>query len=53
MAQRPVVADDGTIAVARLASFCLVSDHRIVYGADAARFLARLRELLEQPAALA
>ncbi len=47
-----VVADDGTIAAAQLASFCLVSDHRIVYGADAARFLARLRELLEQPAAL-
>ncbi|HEY2537703.1 MAG TPA: 2-oxo acid dehydrogenase subunit E2 [Solirubrobacteraceae bacterium] len=27
-------------------------DHRILYGADAARFLARIRELLEQPAAL-
>jgi pyruvate dehydrogenase E2 component (dihydrolipoamide acetyltransferase) len=28
-------------------------DHRVVYGADAARFLSRLRELLEQPLALA
>ncbi len=31
----------------------LVCDHRILYGADAARFLARVRELLEEPAALA
>ncbi len=31
----------------------LVCDHRILYGADAARFLARIRELLEEPAALA
>ena len=30
----------------------LACDHRILYGADAARFLARVRELLEQPAAL-
>ena len=27
----------------------LVCDHRILYGADAAQFLARIRELLEQP----
>jgi pyruvate dehydrogenase E2 component (dihydrolipoamide acetyltransferase) len=31
----------------------MVSDHRILYGADAAQFLARVRELLEQPLALA
>jgi pyruvate dehydrogenase E2 component (dihydrolipoamide acetyltransferase) len=31
----------------------LVCDHRILYGADAARLLARIRELLEEPAALA
>jgi pyruvate dehydrogenase E2 component (dihydrolipoamide acetyltransferase) len=31
----------------------LVSDHRILYGADAAEFLARVRELLEQPLQLA
>jgi pyruvate/2-oxoglutarate dehydrogenase complex dihydrolipoamide acyltransferase (E2) component len=30
-------------------SLCLVCDHRIVYGAEAARFLGRLRALLEQP----
>jgi pyruvate dehydrogenase E2 component (dihydrolipoamide acetyltransferase) len=27
----------------------LICDHRIVYGAEGARFLARLRELLEAP----
>src|SRR4051794_8773065 len=30
----------------------LSCDHRIVFGADAARFLGRMRELLEDPAAL-
>ena len=30
----------------------LSCDHRILYGADAALFLARIRELLEEPAAL-
>lgn len=31
----------------------LSCDHRVVYGADGGRFLARLRELLERPLALA
>jgi pyruvate dehydrogenase E2 component (dihydrolipoamide acetyltransferase) len=31
----------------------LVCDHRILYGADAAEFLARIRALLEQPISLA
>jgi pyruvate dehydrogenase E2 component (dihydrolipoamide acetyltransferase) len=31
----------------------LACDHRILYGADGARFLGRVRELLEQPLALA
>jgi pyruvate dehydrogenase E2 component (dihydrolipoamide acetyltransferase) len=31
----------------------LSCDHRVVYGADGARFLSRLRELLERPLALA
>jgi pyruvate dehydrogenase E2 component (dihydrolipoamide acetyltransferase) len=30
----------------------LSCDHRVVYGADGARFLSRLRELLERPLAL-
>jgi len=31
----------------------LTCDHRILYGADAAAFLARIRELLENPLSLA
>jgi pyruvate dehydrogenase E2 component (dihydrolipoamide acetyltransferase) len=31
----------------------LVCDHRILYGADAARFLARIKQLLEEPSGLA
>jgi pyruvate dehydrogenase E2 component (dihydrolipoamide acetyltransferase) len=33
-------------------SVTLACDHRILYGADAALFLARIRDLLEEPAAL-
>jgi pyruvate dehydrogenase E2 component (dihydrolipoyllysine-residue acetyltransferase) len=32
-----------------LMTVTLACDHRVVYGADAARFLSRLRELLERP----
>ena len=49
VARRPVVDEDGAVSVADLASLCLVCDHRIVYGAEAARFLGRVRELLEEP----
>jgi pyruvate dehydrogenase E2 component (dihydrolipoamide acetyltransferase) len=31
----------------------LVCDHRILYGADGAEFLARIKQLLEQPLSLA
>jgi pyruvate dehydrogenase E2 component (dihydrolipoamide acetyltransferase) len=31
----------------------LVCDHRILYGADGAEFLARVRTLLESPLSLA
>ena len=31
----------------------LACDHRILYGSDAAEFLARIRELLENPLSLA
>jgi len=36
-----------------LMTLTLTCDHRVVYGADGARFLSRLRELLERPLALA
>jgi pyruvate dehydrogenase E2 component (dihydrolipoyllysine-residue acetyltransferase) len=53
VAKRPVVDEGGSVAVAELMSVCVVCDHRIAYGADAARFLARLRELLEHADQLA
>ncbi len=40
------------IVARHLMSVTLACDHRILYGADAARFLARIRELLEEPTAL-
>jgi pyruvate dehydrogenase E2 component (dihydrolipoamide acetyltransferase) len=51
---RPMVADDGVTLVARpTVNVSLVCDHRILYGADGARFLQRFTELLERPLALA
>jgi pyruvate dehydrogenase E2 component (dihydrolipoamide acetyltransferase) len=47
----PAFGPDGEVVPAMLATFTLVSDHRIVYGAHAARFLADLRSALEQPLA--
>ena len=44
---------DGEIVDRRLMTLTLTCDHRILYGADAARFLATIRELLEQPLRLA
>jgi pyruvate dehydrogenase E2 component (dihydrolipoamide acetyltransferase) len=50
--QRPVVRDGALVAGHRMA-VTLACDHRILYGADAAQFLARVRDLLENPAAMA
>lgn len=36
----------------RLVSLCLTTDHRILDGTPSARFLSRVRELIERPAAL-
>ena len=44
---------DGEIVDRRLLSLTLSCDHRILYGADAAQFLAAIRAVLEAPAALA
>ena len=44
---------DGEIATAHLMAVTLACDHRILYGADGAQFLARIRELLEEPLGLA
>jgi len=50
--QRPV-ARDGELATAHLMQVDLACDHRILYGAPAALFLARIRSLLEEPLSLA
>jgi pyruvate dehydrogenase E2 component (dihydrolipoyllysine-residue acetyltransferase) len=53
VAKRPVAREDGALLVSDVMSTTLTCDHRIVYGADAARFLARVRELLAEPSQLA
>jgi pyruvate dehydrogenase E2 component (dihydrolipoamide acetyltransferase) len=47
------VVNGGQIVPGKRMSMTLCSDHRILYGADAAQFLVRIRQLLEHPAALA
>jgi pyruvate dehydrogenase E2 component (dihydrolipoamide acetyltransferase) len=46
------VVRDGEVQARNTMTITLACDHRILYGADAATFLARIRELLEAPAAL-
>ncbi|HET7444172.1 MAG TPA: dihydrolipoamide acetyltransferase family protein [Solirubrobacterales bacterium] len=50
--EKPVVRD-GEITTAHLMEVTLACDHRILYGADGAQFLARVKALLEEPLALA
>jgi pyruvate dehydrogenase E2 component (dihydrolipoamide acetyltransferase) len=50
--ERPVVRD-GQTTTAHLMRVNLACDHRILYGAPAAEFLARVRSLLEEPLSLA
>ena len=50
--ERPVVRD-GEIVPGQLMNLTLACDHRILYGADGAEFLARIRALLEEPVSLA
>jgi pyruvate dehydrogenase E2 component (dihydrolipoamide acetyltransferase) len=47
------VARDGGFDTAQVMGVTLACDHRILYGAEAAEFLARVRALLEEPLALA
>jgi pyruvate dehydrogenase E2 component (dihydrolipoyllysine-residue acetyltransferase) len=52
IAERPVVRN-GEVAVGHLMPMTVACDHRILYGADGARFLDRIRNLLEEPLGLA
>jgi pyruvate dehydrogenase E2 component (dihydrolipoamide acetyltransferase) len=47
------VVRDGELGTAHLMSVNLACDHRILYGAEGAEFLARVRTLLEEPLLLA
>jgi pyruvate dehydrogenase E2 component (dihydrolipoamide acetyltransferase) len=49
---RPVAAE-GSVAIRPMATLTLACDHRILYGADAAAFLAEIRRILEHPLAMA
>jgi pyruvate dehydrogenase E2 component (dihydrolipoamide acetyltransferase) len=50
--RRPVVDESGTVVARATVVLTLACDHRIVYGVDGARFLARVSELLERPLSL-
>jgi pyruvate dehydrogenase E2 component (dihydrolipoamide acetyltransferase) len=43
------VVRDGELRVGHVMTLTLCSDHRILYGADAAAFLAAIRAGLEEP----
>lgn len=43
------VVKNGEIVIRPVATLCLAADHRLVDGADAAEFIARLRDLIEDP----
>ncbi len=47
--RRPVVAEDGSIVARTMMNVTLSADHRVVDGADSARFLATLKGMLEEP----
>ncbi|HEX8930051.1 MAG TPA: dihydrolipoamide acetyltransferase family protein, partial [Actinomycetota bacterium] len=47
------VIRDGEVVARNTMNITLSCDHRILYGADAAEFLARIKALLEQPISLA
>jgi pyruvate dehydrogenase E2 component (dihydrolipoamide acetyltransferase) len=52
LAERPVVRD-GKLVPAQMLTVTLACDHRILYGAEGAEFLGRVRALLEDPVGLA
>jgi pyruvate dehydrogenase E2 component (dihydrolipoamide acetyltransferase) len=51
--KKPAVDERGRVVARDQMTLTLVCDHRILYGADGAAFLAQIRELLEQPLSLA
>ena len=52
LSPKPVVRD-GEVVIRNTLELTLTCDHRILYGAEAAEFLAKIREYLETPLRLA
>lgn len=51
--RKPVIAEDGvSLAVRQIMALTLTCDHRILYGAEGAEFLAAVKAWLEAPQAL-
>jgi pyruvate dehydrogenase E2 component (dihydrolipoamide acetyltransferase) len=50
--RRPIVDESGALVARPTVVLTLACDHRILYGVDGARFLARVSELLERPLSL-
>ena len=48
----PIESGSGGVVFRDIGTVTLTCDHRVIYGADAARFLAYLRDLLEHPLTL-
>jgi len=53
LAKKAVVDDNGRVVARDMMNLTLVCDHRILYGADGAEFLAAVRKLVEAPLSLA
>jgi pyruvate dehydrogenase E2 component (dihydrolipoamide acetyltransferase) len=49
---RPIVDQSGQVVARPTVVLTLACDHRIVYGVDGARFMTRVREILERPVSL-
>ena len=52
VAGEAAVDGEAPVVVRNVLTLTLVCDHRILYGAEAAQFLSRVRELLQSPTAL-
>ncbi len=53
LVKKPTVDDNDRVVARDMMNLTLVCDHRILYGADGAEFLAAVRKLLEEPLSLA